>query len=241
MRAPVIVALWLGAVFGFLGTASADIQYHFAPGIEGQTVGYAQFVEVAPEVGPDNFKVQLSGSLDGFAPSSDPSSARAYLDKWGLGVLNPTMGKDAGVLGQVLIDGRHGGEYMRLEFPEAIRLTYLIFASVGLGDDFDLLADGNLIDLGALFPGAATIKEIAGSQGNWPGKVDFTKAQQSLPYAVQWDILVRSSVIGDGIQLENAAGERVPEPGTLILWSVALAAAGCYGARRKSAAINSRC
>ena len=75
---------------------------------------------------------------------------QAYMDKWGLGVLNPIMGKDAGVLGQVLVDGKHGGEYLRLEFPQAFRLTYLIFAQVGINDDFDLLADGNLIDLDAL-------------------------------------------------------------------------------------------
>ncbi len=233
MRAPFTLALWICAAWGCAGKVSAEIQYHFMPGVQGQSVGFAQFAQVAPEFGPSSFKVQLSGALDGQAPSADPSSARAYMDKWGLGVFNPTVGKDTGVLGQVLIDGRHGGEYLRLEFPQAFRLTSLIFASVGIGDHFDLLADGNLIDLDALFPGLSTIKKIAVSQGNWPGKIDFTKATQALPYAVQWDIVVRGGGIGDGIQLENVAGNPVPEPSTLLLWSVALAALGCGWLRRR--------
>jgi hypothetical protein len=233
MRAPFVGVLCASAMLGFSCSAHAGVEYHFMPGLEGQVVGIAQFVEVAPVVGPSSFKVLLSGALIGADPSADATSARAYLDKWGLGVRNAAVGTDVSVQGQVLIDGRHGGEYLRLEFPEPVQLTYLTFSSVGLNDKFALLADGNAVDLDALFPGTATIRDIAGTQGNWPGKVDFTKAKQSLGFAAQWDILVSSSVLGDGIQLENVGGE-VPEPATLVLWSVGLIALGICAARRRA-------
>ena len=232
MRAPLVGALCMSAVLGFVCSARAGVEYHFLPGLEGQVGGFAQFSEVAPIVGPDDFKVLLSGALIGSDPSADVNSARPFLDKWGLGVRNPAAGNDVGVQGQVQLDGKHGGEYLRLEFPVAVRLTYLTFSSVGLYDDFTLLADGIAVDLDALFPGAGTIKDISSSQGNWPGRVDFTKAQQSLAFATQWDILVSGSVPGDGIQLENVGGD-VPEPSSLILWSVGLAAAGVCLARRR--------
>jgi hypothetical protein len=224
--------LWVSIVFGFIGSVRAGIEYHFMPGTEGQVRGFAQFAQVAPIVGPKSFKVLLTGALVGSAPSADVNSARVYLDKWGLGVLNPGAGKDVGVQGQVQLDGKNGGEYLRLEFPSPIRLTYLTFSSVGLTDDFELLADGNPVDLDALFPGTGTIKEISGSQGNWPGKVDFTKGSQLLVFAKQWDVRVGSSAYGDGIQLENVGGD-VPEPSTLILWSVGIAAAGIRRVRRR--------
>jgi hypothetical protein len=187
-------------------------------------------MEVAPEVGDEDFKVLLSGSLVGSTPSADPTSARAYLDKWGLGVLNPSAGTDVGVQGQVQLDGKHGGEYLRLEFPEPMRLTLLTFASVGLSDDFDLLADGVPIDLDALFPGTKTIRDISGAQGNWSGTIDFTKAQQPLSFAKQWDVI---AAVGDGIQLENAAFEEVPEPSTILLSSIGLVAVGIWSVRRR--------
>jgi hypothetical protein len=230
-----VCVLWVSIIFGFIGSARAgvSVEYHFMPGTEGQVRGFTQFVEVAPIVGPKSFKVLLTGSLVGSAPSADVNSARAYLDKWGLGVLNPKAGKDVGVQGQVQLDGKNGGEYLRLEFPEPVRLTYLTFSSVGSTDDFELLADGNLVDLDALFPGTGTIKDISGSQGNWPGKVDFTKGTQLLGFAKQWDVRVGSSAYGDGIQLENLGGEEFPEPSTLILWSIGFAAAGIRGVRRR--------
>ena len=227
-----VCVLWVSIVFGFIGSVRADIEYHFKPGTEGQVRGFTQFVQVAPVVGPKSFKVLLTGSLVGSAPSPDASSARAYLDKWGLGVLNPGAGKDVGVQGQVQLDGKCGGEYLRLEFPAPVRLTYLTFSSVGLADDFFLVADGNPVDLDALFPGTETIKDISGAQGNWPGKVDFTKAKQLLGFAAQWEMLVSSSACGDGIQLENV-GVELPEPSTLILWSVGFAAVGIRGVRRR--------
>ena len=153
MRAALTLVVWLGAIVGSVGSVHGDIAYHFKPGIEGQVRGFVQFAEVAPQYGPENFKVQLAGALMGATPNADPTSGRVYLDKWGLGVVNPIAGKDVGVQGQVQLDGTHGGEYIQLLFPVPVRLTLLTFASVGLGDDVELFADGAPVDLDALFPG----------------------------------------------------------------------------------------
>jgi hypothetical protein len=233
VRTSVACVASLIAILGSVDSVHGGVAYHFKPGIEGQVVGFSQFAEVAPEVGPENFKVLLAGSLVGFTPSADPNSARAYLDKWGLGVLNPKAGKDVGVQGQVILDGTNGGERLRLEFPAPVRLTLLTFAMVGLGDDFDLLADGVLVNLDAMFPGTKMIRDISVAQGNWPGTIDFTKAQQPVSFAKQWDVVVRSSAFGDGIQLENVVAEVVPEPSTILLWSVGLLALGIWSARRR--------
>ena len=80
----------------------------------------------------------------GATPNADPTSGRVYLDKWGLGVVNPMAGMDVGVQGQVQLDSKHGGEYIQLLFPVPVRLTLLTFASVGLGDDVELFADAHL-------------------------------------------------------------------------------------------------
>jgi hypothetical protein len=226
------VPLFLGFITAFLSVAPvfADIKYHFKPGVEGQTLGLAQFAEIAPEFGPQSFKVQLSGSLVGSAPSADASTARAYLDRWGLGVLNPKAGKDIGVQGQVLLDANSGGEYLRLTFPVPVQLTFLTFSLASLTDKFELVADGNPVNLGGLFPGLPTIRAISDAQGNWPGTVDFTRAKQPLSFARNWDVL---AIGGDGTQVENVGVNQIPEPSTLILWAVGLAAAGVLGVRRR--------
>jgi hypothetical protein len=226
--------VWLGAVFGMVGWVRGDIAYHFKPGIEGQVVGFTQFAEVAPDHGDKDFKVRLSGGLIGSAPSADATTARAYLDKWGLGVLNPAAGKDIGVQGQVQVDGRHGGEYLRLEFEVPVHLTLLTFASVSKGEDVEILADGALVDLDVLFPGTKTIRDISSVQGNWPGTIDFTKAQQATPFAKRWEVVIGSSVFGDGIQLENVRVELVPEPASLLLSAIGFVALAIWGARRRN-------
>ena len=57
--------------------------------------------------------------------------ARAYLDKWGLGLWNPGVGSDVGVQGQVQLDGKNGGEYLRPEFAVPVQLTYSTFCVGG--------------------------------------------------------------------------------------------------------------
>lgn len=219
---------------GFCGEGRAAIEYHFMPGLGGQPHGDAQFLEVAPVSGADYFCVVLSGSTIGCFPSWDEASARAYLDKWGLGVLNPDAGLDTGLVGQVLLDGQNGGEYLRLEFADPVRLNYLTFASVGLADTFELSADDNPIDLQVIFPGLSTIREISAAQGNWPGKVDFTLGAAPLPYAKVWDVAVSSASLGSGIQLENLGVDLLPEPSTLALWAVG-AGVGAVVLRRRRA------
>ncbi len=221
------LAVFLGAV----STLFADIEYHFVPNLDGQPFGCAQFVSVAPVVGPSDFKVLVTGSNVGCTPSWDENSAKAYMDKWGLGVFNSQAGTDKGVQGQVQLDGKNGGEYLRLEFPVAVQLTYLTFASVGLADRFELVADGQSVDLLALFPGTSTIRSISSSQGQWPGKVDFTSAAQPLGFAKVWDIIADGPDFGDGFQLENVGV--VPEPSTLALLSTGLAVAGLTLIRRR--------
>jgi hypothetical protein len=213
----------------------ADIEYHFVPGLDGQPFGYAQFADIAPVEGPDSFTVRVSGAMVGNDPSGDAYSASAYLDKWGLGVFNPVAGKDTGVQGQVELDGRNGGEYLRLEFEVPVQLTHLTFASVGLGDKFSLVADGVEVDLLALFPGLLTIKSISDAQGNWPGEIDFTQAAEPLVFATVWDILAGGPEYGDGVQLENVGVTPVPEPATLMLWCAGIAGAGVLLVRRRNA------
>jgi hypothetical protein len=225
------LALSLAAIFS-AAVAEGAVDYHFVPLMNGQPQGNAQFVEVAPVVGPESFKTTLSGATLGSAPSNDPLTAHAYLDKWGLGVKSPSAGMDLGVQGQVQLDSKSGGEFLRLEFPEEVQLTYVTFASVGLTDQFGLEADGQAIDVSALFPDQSSILEISSAQGNWPGTVDFTRAHVALPFAKVWDIFVIS---GDGFQLENVGVVPVPEPSTWALWLVGLTLIGMMRARRRRA------
>lgn len=233
VRTSLACVVWLATMVGSVGWVRGDIAYHFMPGVEGQVRGFAQFLDVAPQYGPEDFTVQVSGARVGYTPSSDVTSARAYLDKWGLGVLNPKSGKDVGIQNQVQLDGKSGGEYLRLVFEAPVRITLLTFASVGIGEDFDLQADGVTINLDALFPGTNSIREISAAQGNWPGTIDFNRATQPLSFAKQWDVFVRGTSIGDGIQLENVNVEHVPEPSTFVLSSMGLLAAGIWGVRRR--------
>jgi len=209
-----------------------DIAYHFMPGVEGQVRGDMQFAEVAPQYGPKDFKVRLSGALLGHNPSNDPKSARVFLDKWGLGVLNPAAGKDVGIQGQVQLDGRHGGEFIRMEFATAVRITLLTFASVGVGEGFELYADGAPVDLQALFPGPSSIRELSAAHHTWPGTIDFKQGQQPTVFAKRWEVVVRGSPF-DGIQLENVEVQAVPEPSTLLLASLGIVAGGIWSLRRR--------
>ena len=157
-----------------------------------------------------------------------PQDAKAYMAKWGLGVLNPQAGSDKGVTGQVQLDGTNGGEFIQLEFPTEVRLTYLTFASVGIGDKFSLKADSVPYNIF----GDATILEISTSQNNWPGHVDFPTASP-LQFAKVWDVEITSAGFGDGVQLENVGVEPVPEPSTLILWLAGFAVVGFSLTRRR--------
>ena len=217
------------ATVGGVGSAQAEIEYHFVPGMNGQPVGYAQGAQIAPDVGPANFLVTISGAKVGDTPGNSPRQAHAYLDKWGLGALNPDAGSDRGITGQVEIDGKNGGEFIRMEFQTAVRLTYLTFASVGTGDNIRLEADGMQVDLGALFPNSNSISEISLAQNLWPGDIDLTQASEPVPFARVWDVFVTA---GNGVQLENVGAE-VPEPATAFLWLAGLAAFGITVLRRR--------
>ena len=234
MRAAVFLVVATMTAFVPGSSIFAGIIYHFAPGVNGQPIGSAQFAQIAPEVGPKDFKVLVTGSLVGSDPRAHVNDrAFAYLDQSGLGVLNPNVGKDLSVQGQVQLDGKCGGEYLRLTFPDPVQLTFLSFSSAGLSDKFRLVADGKSVRLGKLFPGQKTIRAISNAQGNWPGQVDFTLAKQPLGFAKTWDILSTGKSRGDGIQLEYVGISEIPEPSTLILWVVGLAAAGVLGVRRR--------
>jgi hypothetical protein len=238
MRRSIMALMAFSITCCLVGRGDAGFEYHFMPGINGQPLGDVQFLEVAPIVGPASFKVRLSGSTIGSVPNANPNTPRAYLDKWGLGILNPSAGSDRGVQGQVQLDGKNGGEFLRLEFAEAVQLTFLTFSSVGRLDSFQLFADGAQVDLQSMFPGKTGIRSVAMSQGNWPGKIEFTKGSQPMVFAKTWDIRVPSGGSGDGFQLENVGGE-VPEPATLVLWGSAIAFVGLTAWRRRKIARSS--
>lgn len=240
MRHSILTLLAVGIACSLVGSAEAGFEYRFMPGLNGQPWGDAQFLEVAPIVGPANLKVRLSGSTIGNAPNVDPSAPHAYLDKWGLGVLNPSAGSDTGIQGQVQLDGKNGGEFLRLEFAESVQLSFLTFSSVGLFDSFELFADGTQVDLQTVFPGTSGIRSIALSQGNWPGIVDFTKGSQSLVFAKTWEIHAPAGGLGDGFQLASVGGQQVPEPATLVLWASAFASLGLIAMRRRRVVRSSR-
>jgi len=227
MRHCVAVVACLSGLVACAGSTKGEIHYYFMPELGGQAQGCAQFAKVAPVFGPDDFRVTLSGASVGRPPDGDPQSAKAYLDKWGLGVLNPQAGRDRGIQGQVQLNGGGGGEFLRLEFPNPVRLNSLTFASVGLADTFTLIGDGRQVELAPLFGGASTIRSVSLAQGNWPGKVDLTQASSSLGFAKVWDIVARGSGYGDGVQLENLGVVEIPEPSGLVL--LLLGAAGLAG------------
>ena len=89
------------------GRADAAVDYHFVPALNGQPYGCAQWEEIAPVSGPNSFKVTVAGARCGDVPNGAPQDAYAYLDKWGLGVLNPHYGADKNIVGQVEIDTHH--------------------------------------------------------------------------------------------------------------------------------------
>ncbi len=229
MRSSLCLPVFLLLVGGHALVARGDIEYHFMPNEGGQTYGNVQFSHVAPVSGPANFTVQLSASVVGSNPNGN-NTVNAFLDKWGLGVFNQQASNNLGVQGQVQVGGKNSQDYLRLEFPEAVQLTYLTFASVGLKDQFGLIADGQQVDLDVLFPGLPTIKAISNSQGSWPGHIDFTRAAEPLVFAKVWDVLW---VAGDGFQLENVGVNPVPEPTTLLLWFVGTFVGGCYFLRSR--------
>ena len=80
---------------------------------------------------------------------------------------------------------------------------------------------------------AKSIRDISSAQGNWPGTINFTKAVQLTTLARRWDVVVRGSTFGDGIQLENVNVEEVPEPSTIVLSAVGLGALGIWSLRRR--------
>ena len=243
MRTSYVFGLLLAAAVGPCSSvfAAVEYRYHFSPSEPGQTIGVAQFVEVAPLGNLSGPKVQVSGALIGSAPSSIANTAQAYLARDGMGVVNPNPVLDKSATGQIFLDGSRGGEYLRLEFPEQVQLTAMTFAAVSSVDKFGLTADGQPVNLSALFPGLQTIKSITASQlgaGFFPGKVDFTKAAQPLGSAKTWEVFTASGY-GDGIQLENVNviarnGDVIPEPTTVVIWSVlGFGAAGIGGLRRR--------
>jgi hypothetical protein len=236
MRGLILTLLAFGVACSLVGKAEAGFEYHFMPGINGQPLGDVQFLEVAPISGPAGFKVRLSGASVGNNPNADPTTSHAYLDKWGLGVMNPNAGPDKGIQGQVQLDGKSGGEYLRLQFTVPVQLTFLTFSSVGILDSFELLADGKQVDLQTVFPGMSGIRSVALSQSNWPGTIEFTQGNKPLAFAKTWDIRVPSAGFGDGIQLENVGASQVPEPATFVLWGSAAAGLGLIAWRRRKAA-----
>ncbi len=224
---PTALLAWL---LGAVPSAQGAIEYHFVPAMNGQPVGYAQGAVVAPETGPAAFTVTVLGARAGTTPGNTPQEAHAYLDKWGLGVLNPQVAFDKSITGQVEMNAKNGGEYIRLEFQTAVRLTSLTFASVGAADNIRMESNGASISLGDLFQSGQTIRDVSRAQGYWPGQIDLTKANQPLAFAKVWDFYLTS---GDGVQLENV-GVEVPEPTTWLLWAAGLSVVGLLYLRRRT-------
>ena len=102
------------------------------------------------------------------------------------------------------VDSDYGGDFVRLEFslPSQINLVY--FMDAGAGERFGLVADGQAIDLHAMF-GTDEITKIHPA-----GMVQFP---DTMPFATTYDFLSFSSV-----NLHNVHVDVIPEPTSALVW-----------------------
>jgi hypothetical protein len=155
---------------------------------------------------------------------------------WGLGVqnLNDPTGDKSSFFNKIHVDG-NSPEFLRLEFSSAVQISTVVFAYAGSGstDRFGLAVDGVPINVTALF-GTNVIKDLH-PLGFAPGIVNFPAAVPAGKvfdfFAVNW-----GGGAFDEWNLEKM--EVIPEPSSLIAWSLAgLGVAAYRRFRRKRSSV----
>ena len=146
--------LCLGVLLlSLVNAASASVAFRFV----GEENG-VENVPLFPEDGPGSVTVVTTGHLVGLNDPND--AALSYITPLGLAVNNTTVAPDDRRLVPLTlfdavdtfqVDSDGGGEFIRLVFslPSQIELVY--FTDAGPGERFSLIADGQVIDVTALF------------------------------------------------------------------------------------------
>lgn len=211
-----------------LNVASASVHFILA--------GDERDVENVPLL-PDNGSSALTVTTTGHLldPNQSDSHAVSYMTPLGLAVNNKNVRPNDRELVPLTVfsavdtfqlDSRHGGEFTRLEFSSPIRLNLLHFTGVGPGERFSLLADGNAIDIQAMF-GTDEITAI-----NSAGMVYFPS---TMPVATVYDLIPHSAFALGNVLTSDPV---IPEPATALIWcGLGLA---FLGARRVAASFHRR-
>ena len=181
MCAVFLAAVSVALIGCFTTLADAGIEYHFVPGMNGQPFGDAQFVSVAPVVGPSNFNVLVSGAFDRQYAEQRCEQFAGLFGQMGFGC--PQSG-GGGRQRDSRPDPAGWQVWRRISATPVPRCSSVDVSDICIGrlGGHVRTESGRecAVNLQALFPGMTGIRSISVSQGNWPGKVDFTQASQPL-------------------------------------------------------------
>jgi hypothetical protein len=182
--------------------------------------------------GSNTLTVTPTGNLVGGTPAQN-ANANAFRTVWGLGVqnLNDPTGDKSAFFKSIHVDG-NTPEFLRLEFSDPVKITTAVFAYAGAGstDRFGLVVDGVPVNVAALF-GTNVIKDLQ-PPGFAPGIVRFPAA---VPSGKVFDFLAVNwgNGVFDEWNLEKLEAEVVPEPSSLMAWTLAGLGVAVWRKRRR--------
>jgi hypothetical protein len=202
----------LQVVFGacLASIACASVQFRFT--------GTEQNVEYVPwsaQGEADLLTVTTTGHVLGQADTEE--TALSYVTPLGLGVNNTSVQPDDRnrvpvslfqTVNTFQVESAQGGEFVRLVFSAPAQLDLVYFTDAGAGERFSLYADGQAIDVNALF-GTDEIIKIHPA-----GMVQFP---ETMPFATTYDFVAHSSWNLHNVHVTPDTSH-APEPAGAIIW-----------------------